>query len=161
VRAAAVLLLTLPGLAFVYQGEEIGQGDGPGGERSYDRAGRDAHRHPVQWEPDPERAGFTTGTPWLAPVDAAERNVAGQAGDPAGLLALYRELIALRPALGPGLELLEAAPGVLAYARGDHTVAVNTTDRAQPAPAGKAVLESSHRALQDDTLAPHAAAVMR
>jgi len=37
-RAAAVLLLTLPGLAFVYQGEEIGQRDGPGGERVYDRA---------------------------------------------------------------------------------------------------------------------------
>ena len=32
VRAAAMLLLTLPGMAFVYQGEEIGQGDGPPGE---------------------------------------------------------------------------------------------------------------------------------
>ena len=30
VRAAAVLLLTLPGLAFLYQGEEIGQVTAPG-----------------------------------------------------------------------------------------------------------------------------------
>ncbi len=29
VRAAAMLLLTLPGMVFVYQGEELGQGDGP------------------------------------------------------------------------------------------------------------------------------------
>ncbi len=31
----------------------------------------------MQWEPEPARAGFTTGDPWLAPVDAAERSVAG------------------------------------------------------------------------------------
>jgi len=41
VRAAALLLLTLPGLAFIYQGDEIGQVDGPGSQRPYDRAGRD------------------------------------------------------------------------------------------------------------------------
>ena len=34
VGAAAILLLTLPGAAFVYQGEEIGQADGPGGARA-------------------------------------------------------------------------------------------------------------------------------
>ena len=57
-RAAALLLLTLPGPAFLYQGDEIGLGDGPGGERVYDRAGRDRFRHPMQWDGSPS-GGFT------------------------------------------------------------------------------------------------------
>lgn len=161
VRAAAVLLLTLPGLAFVYQGEEIGQVDGPASETAHDRAGRDPFRHPLQWDPDPERAGFTTGTPWLAPVDAGERSVAAQSGDPVSLLELYRALIALRPSLGPGMSMREAAPGVVSYARGDHLVVVNTTGDPRPAPAGKTVLESEPGALSAGTLGPRAAAVIR
>jgi len=154
VRAAAVLLLTLPGLAFVYQGEEIGQGDGPPGARAYDRAGRDPYRHPVQWEPEPLRAGFTTGEPWLAPVDPLERSIAAQAGAAGSLLELYRELIALRPRLGAGIELLDAPAGVLAYARGAHLVAVNTSARPLAVPArGEVVLESERGACADGLLA--------
>ena len=63
-RAASMLLLTLPGAAFVYQGDEIGLTDGPGAEPPYDRAGRDPFRHPMQWEGSP-RGGFTSGEPWL------------------------------------------------------------------------------------------------
>jgi len=126
VRAAAMLLLTLPGMAFVYQGEEIGQGDGPRAEGEFDRAGRDRFRHPLQWTADPRTGGFTDGDPWLPPVDPADRNVANQERDPDSLLALYRELIALRPKLGPGLELLHAEPGVVAYARGEYTVTIDT-----------------------------------
>jgi len=147
VRAAAVLLLTLPGLVFLYQGEEIGQVDGPASETAHDRAGRDPFRHPVQWDPEPQRAGVTTGTPWLAPVDAAERSVATQSGDPDSLLELYWALIALRPSLGPALSMREAAPGVLSYTRGDHLVVVNTT--------------SDPWALSAGSLAPRTAAVIR
>lgn len=140
-RAAAMLLLTLPGPVFVYQGDEIGMRDGPGApERPVDRAGRDAHRHPMQWDGSP-LGGFTTGEPWLPPVDPAERNVADQEGDPGSLLSLYRSLIALRPALGEGLRMLESEPGVLAYARGDHMVALNLGDRPRPLPVpGEPVL---------------------
>ena len=49
-RAAAVLLLTLPGVAFVYQGDELGLANGPGHEPPFDRAGRDRLRHPMQWD---------------------------------------------------------------------------------------------------------------
>ena len=38
---AAMLLLTLPGTAFVYQGDEIGLANGPGRDPPYDRFGRD------------------------------------------------------------------------------------------------------------------------
>jgi alpha-glucosidase len=135
-RAVALLLLTLPGTAFLYQGDEIGQGDGPGAPgEPYDRHGRDPFRHPMQWDPSP-RGGFTTGdaTAWLPLVNPAERNVADQREDPGSMLHHWRELIALRRGLAPDFSWLEAAPGVLAYARGDRTIAINTTDEPAPAP---------------------------
>ncbi|MEK6228592.1 MAG: alpha-amylase family glycosyl hydrolase [Actinomycetota bacterium] len=162
VRAAAVLLLTLPGLAFVYQGEEIGQVDGHGAQPPYDRAGRDPFRHPMQWEAEPKRAGFTTGDPWLAPVDAAERSVAAQRADPGSVLSLYRDLIALRPKLHGVLEMVDADEGVVAYARAEHLVAVNTTGDPRPLPpgAGEPVLESEPGAVGGGLLAARAAAVL-
>ena len=136
VVAAATLLLTLPGLAFVYQGEEIGMTDGPGGARAFDRAGRDPHRHPMQWEPRPD-GGFTTGTPWLPLVDPRERSVSAQRADERSLLALYRRLIALRREMGPGLRFVDDEPHVLAYERGPWLVRVDTvTGKAGVAPSG-------------------------
>ncbi len=70
-RAAAELLLTLPGTAFVYQGEEIGMVDGPGATPPIDRAGRDGARHPMQW--DASQAGSRAarrGCRWSIPSAA-------------------------------------------------------------------------------------------
>jgi len=159
-RAAAMMLLTLPGPAFLYQGDELGQGDGPPGESKYDRAGRDRYRHPMQWDGSPT-GGFTTGEPWLPAVDPGERNVEVQRDERASMLTLTRELIALRRELADGFELLEAAAGVVAYRRGHHAVAINTTGEARPAPlAGETVLSTAHDAVDAHTLAPHAGAVV-
>jgi alpha-glucosidase len=156
-RLAAMLLLTLPGTAFVYQGDEIGMADGPGHNPPYDRAGRDAHRHPMQWEPT-MHGGFSDAEAWLAPVDPEERSVAAQRGDAGSLLELYRRLIALRPQLGRGLRMLDASDGVVAYMRGDdHLVALNFSDEAAPAPPHGDVLVGDGGA----TLAPHSGFVAR
>ena len=95
VREAATLLLQLPGTAFVYQGDELGLPDGPGADPPFDRAGRDAFRHPMQWDASPG-GGFTTGTPWLPLIDPQERNVEAQRGDPGSVLEHYRRLISAR-----------------------------------------------------------------
>jgi alpha-glucosidase len=158
-RAAALMLLTLPGPAFLYQGDEIGLGDGPGGERAYDRAGRDRYRHPMQWDDSPG-GGFTSGEPWLPLVDPASTNVEAQRDDPRSTLSLVRDLLTLRRLLGEGLELIEGVPGVLAYRRGDHTIAINTTAEAQPAPLdGELVLETVPGAWRGGRLAAHAGAI--
>jgi glycosidase len=158
-RSAAMLLLTLPGPAFLYQGDEIGLADGPGGERVYDRAGRDRFRHPMQWDGSPS-GGFTTGDAWLPPVDPERTNVEAQRDDPGSMLSLVRDLLATRRVLGDGIELLDAAPGVLAYRRGEHVIAVNTTPEERPAPAsGDVVLETRPGALGAGTLAPSSAAI--
>jgi alpha-glucosidase len=123
-RLAAVLLLTLPGAAFVYQGDEIGLRDGPGAYPPFDRAGRDGARHPMQWDASPS-AGFTTGDPWLPPVDPEHRNVEDEKNDPRSLLGLYRRLVALRRTLPEEFEIVSAADNVLVYRRGDHLVTLN------------------------------------
>ena len=97
----AVLLLTLPGTVFLYQGEERGLADTPlPPELHTDRDGRDPQRTPMPWlaprRPAPG-AGFTTGRPWL-PVgpDADRVNVADQQAEPGSTLHLYRRLIQTR-----------------------------------------------------------------
>jgi alpha-glucosidase len=155
-RAAAVLLLTLPGTAFVYQGDELGLANGPGHEPPFDRAGRDRLRHPMQWESGP-KAGFTSGTPWLPLVDPEVRNVADERADAGSLLNFYRQLLELRRGLGGGFRLLDAEPGVVAYERDDHLVAVNTTAEPRRAPEGERLL-ATH---DGDDLPPHAALIVR
>jgi alpha-amylase len=121
-KLAATLLLTLPGLPFVYYGEEIGMtGDKPDPRI----------RTPMQWRPGPA-AGFTTGLPWepLQP-DSMTANVEVERRDPTSLRQLYRRLIHLRAsnaALGTG-ELVRLETGdsaVTAYLRvdGRHAVLV-------------------------------------
>ena len=155
-RAAAVLLLTLPGIAFVYQGDELGLANGPGAATPYDRAGRDRLRHPMQWDSSPS-GGFTSGEPWLPLVDPAARNVAEQRDDRRSLLGLYRHLIELRRVLGAGFSLLDSEPGVVAYERDGHVVAVNTTAEQHTAPDGEVVLATHH----GEGLPPHAGLIVR
>ena len=143
-----MLLLTLPGAAFVYQGDEIGTLDGA--DEGVDRAGRDRFRHPMQWEPTPS-GGFTTGTPWLTLSDPESRSVAAQREDPASLLSLYRRLIELRRLLGGPFEMLEATPGMLAFRRGEHAVAVNFGPDPAPSPvSGEVLLATDGRRARTD-----------
>ncbi|HWC26340.1 MAG TPA: alpha-amylase family glycosyl hydrolase [Solirubrobacteraceae bacterium] len=148
VRAAALLALTLPGMAFVYQGDEIGMADGPGGDPPHDRAGRDRHRHPMRWDDDAPYGGFTipAATPWLPPITAAGGGVVQQRQDPDSVLSLYRDLIAARRALGPGLAFVDdVEDGVLAYRRGErHVVVLNMSDAPRTAPRAGAIVRATH-----------------
>lgn len=160
VRAAAVLLLTLPGAVFVYQGDEIGMVDDPGSEPRWDRYGRDRFRHPMQWTPEP-LGGFTGATPWLGLTDPGIRNVAVQRDDPDSLLSLYRRLIALRHELRGGLRLVDSAADVLAFRRGRHLVSVNLGEHPAPAPAGGHLLLTTTPGDGDGDLDPGEGRVVR
>jgi glycosidase len=104
--------LALPGAVFLYQGDEIGMVDGDGAEPPYDRAGRDAHRHPMQWEPEP-LGGFTDGEPWLGLTDPEQRCVARQRGAEGSSYELYRRLIRRRRELTGPVEAKATREGLV------------------------------------------------
>ncbi|HXY70333.1 MAG TPA: alpha-amylase family glycosyl hydrolase [Gemmatimonadales bacterium] len=162
-RLAATLLLTLPGLPFVYYGEEIGMtGDKPDPRI----------RTPMQWSAGPG-AGFTTGTPWESPQpDAPTTTVAAQDHDPGSLLNLYRRLIHLRAgntalATGRLVPLTTGDPRVVAYLRrdGDHAVLVVANLGAAPASgvaigSGAGALAAGAYAARDLLTGSHAGALV-
>jgi alpha-glucosidase len=136
-RAAAVLLLTLRGTPFLYQGEELGLEDATiPPERVVDPGGRDGCRAPIPWAREPSH-GWPT-TPWLPFASAAEtRNVATQREDPGAILHLYRAMLKerreCRALRDGGLHWLDVPEGLLAYERrhGDslRRVLINFFDR--------------------------------
>ena len=121
-RAAAVLLLTLRGTPFLYQGEELGleDADVPAARR-VDPGGRDGCRAPVPWDATAGH-GWPAAEPWLPwPPHAGERSAERQRSDPGSIAHLYRALLRERhgsAALRRGaLRLLPTADDVLAFER--------------------------------------------
>jgi alpha-glucosidase len=123
-RAMALLLLALPGSAYIYQGEELGLPevtDIPDDARKDPafwrtgglRPGRDGCRVPIPWSRTGANFGFSradegssAAPPWLPqPPGWGDYSVAAQADDPGSFLDLYRAALRLRrdhPALGRG-----------------------------------------------------------
>ncbi|MFF8902133.1 alpha-amylase family glycosyl hydrolase [Streptomyces lydicus] len=144
-RAATLLMLALPGSAYLYQGEELGlpevtdlpddvrqdpaffRGTRAGGQDGF----RDGCRVPLPWTGEAPPYGFGAGGSWLPqPADWAPLTVDAQTGDPASTLELYRTALGLRrtlPGLGDGRMSWQPAPdGVLAFTRPGLLCTVNT-----------------------------------
>lgn len=131
-RLALLLLLSLRGNVFLYQGEELGL---PQAELAYHdlrdpeaianwplTLGRDGARTPMPWTRSAPHAGFSTARPWLpVPPDHAALAVDTQDHDPHSTLSMARRFIALRkrhPALRyGGMQLLETSAAVLSFER--------------------------------------------
>ncbi|MCB0881988.1 MAG: glycoside hydrolase family 13 protein [Thermoleophilia bacterium] len=156
-RAAVLLLLALPGSAYLYQGEELGLFEvedlpedllqDPVFARSGGAVkGRDGCRVPLPWARTGPSLGFGPGPGWLPqPASWADASVEAQAGDEDSTLELYRRALAMRRARRPSgaLEWLQAGEGVLAFrAEPGVTLVLNTTPRPVPLPPGRVLLAS-------------------
>lgn len=131
-RIAAMLLMTLRGTPFIYNGDELGMRKVPVAHRQTrdvrvktmgsHRYSRDGARTPMRWDSSPG-SGFTdSGCPWLPLGESTNPNdVARQRTDRNSLLNLYRDLIALcreTPALiGGELVPLPTCREILEYER--------------------------------------------
>ncbi|MEU4794026.1 alpha-amylase family glycosyl hydrolase [Micromonospora tulbaghiae] len=158
-RAASLLMLALPGSAYLYQGEELGLPEhttlpdearqDPTWKRSGNtERGRDGCRVPIPWEADAPSYGFgPTDASWLPqPSTWAEYALDRQRGVPGSTYELYRTALRLRRehalARGP-LRFLTSGDEVLTFTNGDLTVLTNFGAEPAPLPAGAQVLVSS------------------
>ena len=159
-RAATLLMLALPGSAYLYQGEELGLPDvvdlpdevrqDPAYFRGAGQDGfRDGCRVPIPWTRTGSSYGFGDGGSWLPqPPEWAELSVEAQTGDPGSTLELYRAALAVRreqPDLGAGASVtwLQAPEGVLAFRRGEFVCTANTTGASVRIPGYGRVLIAS------------------
>jgi alpha-glucosidase len=171
-RAAALLVAALPGSLYVYQGDELGLPEAedlpaaaiqdPMHFRSHGvDPGRDGCRVPLPWSGAAAPFGFspagTATAPWLPqPADWAHLTVEAQQSDPASMLRLYRDVLAIRraePDLGDGpMDWIETDDDVLAFARGPRFACVaNLGENPVDLPAHAGVLLASG-ALTDSRL---------
>ncbi|MFI6318441.1 glycoside hydrolase family 13 protein [Nonomuraea sp. NPDC050556] len=155
-RAATLLMLALPGSAYLYNGEELGLPevlDLPDELRedpAFLRTGesRDGCRVPLPWTRD---LGWTN--PWLPiPASWGELSVEAQEGDPGSTLEFYRAALRLRRGLsGDEVTWLDSPKDVLAMRRGI-TVVMNTGET--PVPIDGQVLLASGPLGADGSLPP-------
>ncbi len=154
----AVLLAGLPGMPFLYQGEELGLANGiieaedkldPVGGDDLD-AGRDGNRTPIPWETG-DGMGFSEPgvTPWLPFGGRTEADTAAaQRNDPDSMVHRYRQLLRVRRTIShiadaefEWIELSgESSSDVVAFRRGDIVFMANVSSDATPSPLTGEVL---------------------
>jgi alpha-glucosidase len=160
-RAAALLLLALPGPVFLYEGQELGleEVDLPDELRQdpvFTRSGgklkgRDGCRVPIPWERElPPDAWLPQPAAWSALSVEAQRE------DADSTLSLYR--LALRRRPSGGFRWRDAEPGVLAFDRKDVTCVVNFGPATVDLPPGRIEVASDR---VDGSLPPNTAAWIR
>jgi alpha-glucosidase len=177
-RAAALLMLALPGACYLYQGEELGLPEvedlpeavlaDPTWRRSGGRLrGRDGCRVPIPWSGEKPPYGFSEGDvaePWLPqPGDWGPYTVEAEQQQADSMLNLYRAALRLRhesPALGDGrMRWLDSPPDVLLFAREPgFACLVNVGAGAVELPRGSRIVLSSAE-IPADGLVPQDTAV--
>jgi alpha-glucosidase len=174
-RAATLLMLALPGVSYLYNGEELGlpEVDVAAGDmqdplwfRTQGAVSRDGARVPLPWSGSQPPYGFSPNDveTWLPqPTDWASLTVQAQTGAPGSTLELYRRALELRrthPALpGSQLRWLPAGPDVLALERRVESDAivclVNLSTERMEMPAGEVLICTMNLA-EDRQLPPDA-----
>ncbi|OIQ81021.1 oligo-1,6-glucosidase [mine drainage metagenome] len=182
-RAAALLMLALPGVAYLYQGEELALpevrdipesriADPMWRMSGFTDRGRDGCRVPIPWTKDSsggfgfsEKKELRPDDAWLPePAWWGEYSVEVQSSRTRSTLELYRKALALRRfESGPGegdLQWIEVDPTLLAFKRGESFACYLNFGKPFSLPAGAEVLLAS-APIVDHTLPTDSAAWLR
>ncbi len=157
-RAAALLMLALPGSVYLYQGEELGLPEvhdlpvdvlqDPVWIRSgHMMKGRDGCRVPIPWTKSGPSFGFGDDGSWLPqPKEWGALSVESQEGDDSSTLELYRRAIRIRAErLRDDEELvwLDLGDEIVGFGReGGVICVVNYGDEPFPLPEGAVLIAS-------------------
>ena len=157
-RAAALVMLGLPGSAYLYQGEELGLPevaeipDGMRADPAFFRnpgvdMGRDGCRVPLPWTRAGSSFGFgEAGAHLPQPAWFGRYSVEAELEDPASTLHMYRDALRLRRKLSRGTTIewvRTGQPEVIHFRRaGGWHVVSNFGPTPAPLPEGRLVLAS-------------------
>ena len=153
-RAATLFMLALPGVSYLYQGEELGLPEHSTLEDSRrqdptffrtngKRVGRDGCRVPLPWDNSNGSNGFSDGDPWLPQPEKFKDLARANQTAPNSTLQLYKKALKLRKehSLGNGsFDWLEI-PGALGFQNRNVKVIHNFSD--SPISISRTVLISS------------------
>ncbi len=165
----ALVMLALPGPAFVYNGEELrlpnvelpveALQDPVWFRSGGQERGRDAVRVPMPWSGDEPPYGFSTNAAtWLPmPPEWASLTVERQLAEPDSMLMFFRRALELRRGFdGTELAWLDAPADALAFRVGGLVCALNAGSMPLELPSGEVLLASGP--LADGLLPPDTAA---
>ena len=163
-RVFYMMLFTLPGVPFVYYGDEIGMKhrnlhskDG-----GYQRTG---DRTPMQWDNSKNRGFSTTDGELYLPTDDEKCNVEEQLNDENSLLNYIRKMIKVRKQYSNlsnnNIRFENRDDKILVYERDDLYVIVNLSDRYLPVDTTNLVIASSYDALENGMLKPTSSIILR
>ena len=168
-RAASLMMLGLPGSAYIYQGEELGlpehtaldddlRQDPAWWRTGHTERGRDGCRVPLPWKAGEPGFGFSpTGATWLPQPDSwSAYALDAQKGVPGSTYEMYREALRLRREFNLGSGSLAWVDGVgdeqaaVAFANRDVLVVTNLGDEPVELPEGATVLLASGDLVTED-----------
>ncbi|RIX26460.1 glycoside hydrolase family 13 protein [Amnibacterium setariae] len=155
--AGSLLLLALPGSAYLYQGEELALPEvadlqpealeDPIWERTgHVEKGRDGARVPLPWTADGPSFGFGAGGAHLPqPAWFGRYAVAVEDADPASVLNRYREALAVRAGLlaGEGVRFVDGREGVIEFERDGGWRCITAFGAPAELPPGEVLLSSA------------------
>jgi alpha-glucosidase len=159
-RAATMVMLALPGAAYLYQGEELGLPEHttlPDADRQdptwirsgHTNRGRDGCRVPIPWSPGGPSYGFgATERSWLPQPPSWDRYALdAQRGVAGSTYEMYREALRVRQAYDLGGGSLKwwggAGADVVAFENGEVLVLANLGTEPVELPAGARLLAAS------------------
>lgn len=171
-RAATTMMLALPGVAYLYQGEELGLPEAVDIPDEYrqdptffrtagEQYGRDGCRVPIPWEAAEPSYGFgDSGLTWLPqPEVYKEFSRDQQVGVEGSTLELYKKLLRLRKELQLGtgtFAWIEGTPeNVVGFTNNGVSVFINYSVENFVLPGGKILVDSGESA--SGVLAPNTA----
>ncbi|MCC2308058.1 glycoside hydrolase family 13 protein [Cellulomonas sp. zg-Y338] len=168
-RAASLMMLGLPGSAYIYQGEELGlpehtaldddlRQDPAWWRTGHTERGRDGCRVPLPWKAGEPGFGFSpTGATWLPQPDSwSAYALDAQKGVPGSTYEMYREALRVRREFHLGSGSLAWVDGVgdeqaaVVFANRDVLVVTNLGDEPVVLPEGATVLLASGDLVTED-----------
>ncbi|MDO5068515.1 MAG: alpha-amylase family glycosyl hydrolase [Propionibacteriaceae bacterium] len=158
-KAATLMMLALPGSAYLYQGEELGlpehtavpdemRQDPIWEGTKHQKVGRDGCRIPLPWVADAPGLGFGPSERTWLPQPESYRPLAAdqQVGVPGSTWTMYHDALRLRRQYGLGLGKLtweDAPEHVVCFDNGEVRVMVNIGGDPVPLPEGEVLLAST------------------